>query len=146
MDSERLKTLAEAYGADMRLWPEAEREAARAWKATYPDEAERLLFDAAQTDAALAASHRAEVSQALRDRVLEAAYAACPPGRRGWSLAELQARFGGRWLSGAGWAAAACAGVVFGQVMVGQMTADIQADAILYQASLTVDDETEVFG
>ena len=50
------------------------------------------------------------------------------------------------WLSGAGWAAAACAGVVFGINLTSRLTADVQADAVLYQASLTSADDTEVLG
>lgn len=147
MDAQRMKALADAYGGDPRRWPAAEALAAQAWAADRPDEAARLLFDARQTDAALDASARPMVSQALRDRVLAQAMAA-DRAPRGFNL------FGrargpvtrGAWLSGFGWAAAACAGVVVGHVAASQMTADIQADAVLYQASMTAIDETEMLG
>ena len=47
---------------------------------------------------------------------------------------------------GAGWAAAACAGVVAGVVMTDQFTANAQADAVLYQSMLVGVDDTEVLG
>jgi len=62
------------------------------------------------------------------------------------------ARSGRRWMDrlglvfGAGWAAAACAGVVAGIVMTGHLTADVRADAVLYEASLFGVDDTEVLG
>ena len=47
---------------------------------------------------------------------------------------------------GAGWAAAACAGIVAGVIMTSHFTADAQADAVLYQASLLGMDDTELLG
>jgi len=79
---------------------------------------------------------------ALRDRVLAAAASTGGKARRSGRLLinRLSLAFG------AGWAAAACAGVVAGVIMTGHLTADAQADAVLYQASLLGVDDTEVLG
>ena len=110
MDQTRLGELAEAYGADWRRWPEAEREAARALLAT-DLAAERLLFAERQLDAALDLAPRLEVSAALRERVV---------------------------------AAAVCAGLLVGEAMVVGISAGLQADSVLYLASLDAVDDTEI--
>ncbi|MNH53356.1 hypothetical protein D3C73_50450 [compost metagenome] len=142
MTYERFETLADAYGGDLRRWPEAEREAARALRDADP-RAAVLLREADRLDALLDAAPRPAPSHALREQVIAGA-----------AGAGLGARLGARrrgpgplaWLSGAGWAAAACAGVVFGVNLTSHLTADVQADAVLYQASLTSADDTEVLG
>lgn len=143
MDACRLQQLAAAYGADLRRWPEAEREAARAFLAADPGR-ERLLFEARQLDAALDASPAPQVQAVLRERVIAAAAEAglrprpAPAGRRGLSRWA--------WLSGAGWAAAGAAGIMIGLASGAEVTRDLQADAVLVQAdSWTVDDE-EILG
>lgn len=139
MNAERLQHLTEAYGADHRRWPEGERAEARAWLAAR--DADRLLFDARQADAALDASPRPAVSIALRDRVIASAIAAGLTPRKArivWDRLLL--------VFGAGWAAAACAGVVAGANLSLHLTADVQTDAVLYQASLAGVDDTEVLG
>ena len=138
MTRERFEYLADAYGGDLRRWPETEREAARALAAT-DLQAATLLREADGLDALLDAAPRVVASHALRERVIAAA-AGAGLGRRRRGLGVMA------WLSGAGWAAAACAGAVFGVVLTGQMTADIRADTVLYQASLTSADDTEVLG
>ena len=142
MTSERFLALVAAYGADARRWPEAEREAARAFAAAQPDAAVPALADADAADALLHASKVDFPSMALRDRVIASA-----------AVAGLKARRQGRlWLDrlaltlGAGWAAAACAGIVAGVMMTSYLTADAQADAVLYQASLLGVDDAEVLG
>lgn len=142
MTAERFLALVAAYGADARRWPEAERAAAQAFAVAEPERARAALADADATDALLCASRAAPPSMPLRDRVIASA-----------ADAGLKAKRAGRawldrltWAFGAGWAAAACAGVVAGVVMTGQLTADAQADAVLYQASLTAMDDTEVLG
>lgn len=143
MDAERFSQLVEAYGADARRWPVAEREAGEAFRLTRADVAARLLAEADAVDALLDAAPRAAVSHALRERVLAAA-----------AGAGLKARgplFGFRprrmaWLSGGAFAAAACAGIIAGQTLTTHLTADAQADAVLYQASLSAVDDTEVLG
>ena len=98
--------------------------------------------EADEVDALLFASKTPLVSMELRDRVLAAA-----------TQASAQAgRTGRRWLDrltlafGAGWAAAACAGVVAGVFVAGHLTADVRADAVLYQATLNGVDDVEVLG
>ena len=141
MTSERFLALVAAYGADARRWPEAERAAARAFAATEPDAA-AALADADAADALLHASRVSHPSMALRDRVIASAAEAGLKARRQ----------GRRWLDrlalslGAGWAAAACAGVFAGVMMTGYLTADAQAEAVLYQASLMSVDDAEVLG
>ena len=142
MTSERFLALAAAYGADWRRWPEAERESARAFAAAEPTVAGPALAEADAADALLHASRAPHPSMALRDRVIASA-----------AEAGLKARLEGRrWLDrlaitmGAGWAAAACAGIVAGVMMTSWLTADAQADAVLYQASLLGVDDSEVLG
>ncbi len=138
MTYERFETLADAYGGDLRRWPEAEREAARALLDSDP-RATVLLREADGLDALLDAAPRPAPSHVLREAVIAGA-----------AGVGLRARRRGpgplAWLSGAGWAAAACAGVVFGINLTSHLTADVQADAVLYQASLISADDTEVLG
>ena len=141
MNAERFDALAQAWGADLRRWPETERQAARAWIDADPVRAERALFDARQTDVALDASPRPDVSAALRDRVIASAATAGLKARAAWpTLRKLM------WIGGAGWAAAACAGVVFGVNLGGQMAADTQAFSVLDQAAMAGLDDTEILG
>lgn len=142
MTAERFLALVAAYGADRRRWPESERAAAEAYAAAHAEAAGRALAEADTLDALLARSPMPQVSTALRERVLAAAASA--GGRAG--------RAGRLWIDrlslafGAGWAAAACAGVVAGVMLTGHVTADAQADAVLYQSSLLGVDDTEVLG
>lgn len=142
MTSERFLALVAAYGADARRWPEAERAAAQAFAVAEPHAAAPALAEADAADALLHASRVAQPSMALRDRVIaSAAEAGLKAGREGR-----------RWLDrlaltlGAGWAAAACAGIVAGVMMTTYLTADAQAEAVLYQASLLGVDDAEVLG
>lgn len=142
MTSERFLALVAAYGADARRWPEAERDAARAFAAAEPAVAGPALAEADAADALLHASRPIHPSMALRDRVIASAAEAGLKARRE----------GRRWLDrltialGAGWAAAACAGIVAGVMMTSHLTADAQAEAVLYQASLLGVDDMEVLG
>jgi hypothetical protein len=142
MTAERFLALIAAYGADARRWPEGERAAALAFVEARPDVARPALDEADAVDALLHRSAVTHPSMALRDRVIASA-----------SEAGLKARREGRrWLDrlglafGAGWAVATCAGVVAGVIMTGHLTADAQADAVLYQASLMGMDDVEVLG
>jgi len=142
MTSERFLALVAAYGADARRWPEAERAAARAFAAAAPSVADPALAKADAADALLHASRAAPPSMALRDRVIASAAEAGLTARRE----------GRRWLDrlalalGTGWAAAACAGIAAGVLMTTYLTADAQAEAVLYQASLLGVDDAEVLG
>lgn len=138
MDLARFGELAEAYGGDVRRWPEDVRDAARAFADAHPADAERALFDARQTDAALFASANPVVSMALRDRVLASA---TMKARSAWpSLKKLLL------IGGVGWAAAACAGVMVGTTLSTHLATQSQADAAVEQAMLGGFDETEVLG
>lgn len=138
MTAERFLALVAAYGADRRRWPDGERAAAEAFAATHADIAGPALAEADAMDALLHRSRTPQVSMALRDRVTAAAATARRTGRV-WKN-RLSLAFG------AGWAAATCAGVVAGVMLTGHLTADAQADAVLYQASLLGVDDTEVLG
>lgn len=142
MTAERFLALTAAYGADRRRWPDGDRAAAEAFAAARPDLARPALVEADAIDDLLHRSPTPQVSTALRDRVLAAATSAGGAARRTGRLwiDRLSLAFG------AGWAAAACAGVVAGVMMTGHLTADAQADAVLYQASLVALDDAEVLG
>ena len=139
MTYERFEHLADAYGGDLRRWPEGEREAARALMESDP-RAAVLLREADGLDALLDAAPRPAASHALREQVIASAAGAGLRARRRGAIGPLA------WLSGAGWAAAACAGVVFGLALTSHMTANVRADTVLYQASLSGADDTEVLG
>lgn len=135
MKAERLHELADAYGADLRRWPASERAFAESLLAADPS-LKAVLDEAAALDALLNAAPAPVPSAALTASVLAAApkpKARGPLGRAVWYL-------------GAGWAAAACAGVVAGVGLTTHLTADARADAVLYQSSLTGVDDTEVLG
>jgi hypothetical protein len=120
MDLTRFEALADAYGADLRRWPAAERDAADALMAAEPQAARALLSAAEGLDDLLAASRPPAPSPALRAGIL----AAAPRERR--------RRSGfGLWLQGAGLATAAMVGVVVGASALTAMTADARADAVL---------------
>jgi hypothetical protein len=134
MGLERFQELIDAYGAEPSRWPLAERAGAEALLAN-DAQARALVADAAALDALLDAAEAApEPSDLLRHRVLRAA----PRARAAIS------RFG--WASGAGWAAAAAAGVLVGVSVGHQMSLTWQADAVLEQATAWSADETEYFG
>ena len=135
MTYERFEHLADAYGGDLRRWPADQRAFAESLVAADP--AARVLLDeAAALDALLDASPSVAPSADLTARVLRAA-----PGARAKSRPRRAV-----WFLGAGWAAAACAGVVAGVGLTRQMSADARADAVLYQATLSGVDDTEVLG
>lgn len=142
MTSERFLALIAAWGADARRWPEDERAAAEAFVARDPASSRAALAEADALDSLLHLSRAPLPSMALRDRVIASAAEVGLKARRE----------GRRWLDrltialGAGWAAAACAGVAAGVMMTTHLTADAQADAVLYQASLMGVDDTEVLG
>lgn len=141
MNADRMGELAQAWGGDLRRWPSAEREAAEAFARVEPEAAERALFEARQLDAALDAAPRAVVSMALRDRVIASAQAAGLKAQAAWpGLRRLL------WIGGASWAAAACAGVVFGMTLTRDLERQAQLDLVLDQASIGGLDDTAVLG
>lgn len=135
MKAERLHELADAYGADLRRWPASERAFAESLLAADPS-LKAVLDEAATLDALLNAAPAPVPSAALTARILAAAPKRKVRGRLGKAV----------WYLGAGWAAAACAGVVAGVGLTTHLTADARADAVLYQSSLTGVDDTEVLG
>ncbi|VXA99284.1 hypothetical protein [Brevundimonas sp. G8] len=135
MKAERLHELAGAYGADLRRWPASERAFAESLLAADPS-LKAVLDEAATLDALLNAVPAPVPSAALTARILAAAPKRKARGRLGKAV----------WYLGAGWAAAACAGVVAGVGLTTHLTADARADAVLYQSSLTGVDDTEVLG
>lgn len=140
MNAEQFRAMIEAYGARPRLWPEAQRAEAERFVADQGAVAGPILAEADALDALLARSPMPSPSAEFRDRVVASATRAGLKPRRA-------RRF---WLdrlvlaSGAGWAAAACAGVIVGVQLTTVATADVQADAVLYQASLTPLDDMEL--
>ncbi|WP_295708664.1 hypothetical protein [uncultured Brevundimonas sp.] len=90
----------------------------------------------------LDASPHLAPSAALRDRVLASAIeAGLTPRGDGWLT---RWRVGLRLTLGAGWAAAACAGVMAGLGVTTQATQAARADAVLSQAAFTSLDDAEV--
>ena len=105
MDSERFEALIEAYGGRLERWPDADREAARAFARSSP-EASRLLAEAERLDLALEAWVLPAPGAVLRDAIVRSA-----PGRRG---ADPSPRWRRLWWAGAGLAAAGVAGMAVG--------------------------------
>ncbi len=140
MDDSRFQDLADAWGGDTRRWPKAERASAEAFRATHADRAAAILTEAQGLDVLLDRAPRAEASAHLRARVIASAEAA--------GLRPRQPLFTrpAAWLSGAGWAAACAAGVLFGVQMTQGLHAQLQADSVLYQASIPAYDDLEVLG
>lgn len=142
MDAKRFEALTAAYGASPCRWPEAERAAAAEFMSAHATAAQRILFEARLVDAALDASPAPRTGDALRQQIIaQAANAGLQPRpERRWRPGPLA------WASGAGWAAACAAGVIVGLDLGGELAADAQADAVLYQASLAAADDTEILG
>jgi len=131
MDRARFEALAQAYGADLRRWPAAERASADDFIVADPQAARAALAGAESLDDLLYASPSPAPSPELRASVL----AGAPKPRR------TEPRFG-FWLSGASLAAAGVAGVMVGVSMAGGMVADARVDAML--ADLLIPEATEV--
>ena len=126
----RFEQIIDAYGADPGRWPEAERAEAEALLAA-SSEARALRDQAARLDAWLDQATTPEVSELTTRRILKRA-----PG---------SSRVLG-WGSGAGWAAAAAAGIVLGLSFGNQAQVANQADEGLEQAMTWSVDEAEDFG
>jgi len=118
MPRDRFEAILDAYGADPRRWPDAERAAAQAFAATDPA-APALLAAAADLDGAIHLAAPAPAGAALRDAIIASAKAA-PPRRR--SL----------WWAGAG-LGAALAGAAAGAVTVGVMAPHVVNDLTVEQ-------------
>lgn len=140
MDETRFQTLADAWGADLRRWPETDRAAAEAFRAAQPARAAALLTEAGALDHLLGQAPSAQASPELRARVIAAATTAGLKPRRPLFTRPFA------WLSGAGWAAACAAGAIVGLQATHGLHAQLQADSVLYQASVPAYDDLEVLG
>ncbi|MGT2472892.1 hypothetical protein [Paraburkholderia terrae] len=127
MTPERFRAIVDAYGAEARHWPEAERAAASAWAAQHRREADALLAQAAQLDAWLASDAVATdmaPDAALIERVIASAPANQQPRRarqpRWLSLAWPGggSRHAGWWWSGAAFAGVGLIGGLAGAFAV----------------------------
>jgi hypothetical protein len=85
MDQDRFEALADAYGGDMARWPDAEREAAKAYVEAHPDRADAILKAATALDAILQSAAEAAPSQALFDRVVADGEALRRPAAPAWA-------------------------------------------------------------
>ena len=133
MRLDRFRELLDAYGAEPRRWPEAERASAEQFMAE--NAVARALADEARgLDAWLDAGWSPEMSELTVARVVRAA-----PSPR-----AILSRLG--LASGVGWAAAAAAGLLVGLSLGEQVTRVWQADAALEQAAVWGADEAEFFG
>jgi hypothetical protein len=131
MDRARFEALAEAYGADRRRWPSAERATAEAFAVAEPEVARAILAEADDLDHLLFAAPSATPSAALRQAVLAGAPRA-RSARRGL----------GFWLSGAGMAAAAAAGVIVGTSAASAAVGAARTEAVL--AEILPDEAVEI--
>ena len=125
MDSDRFEALAEAYGGDLRRWPQAEQAAAQAFLALDPA-AQAVMAAAGGLDAALDDWRVGAPSAALRERIIGGA----PRPKRARPSVGLWL-----WLSGAGFAAAAVAGVIVGIAASDAALYDVRADQVLSAAA-----------
>jgi hypothetical protein len=113
MTPERFQAIVEAYGADSRRWPAAERASAEEWAERHRQEADALLADSAWLDACLASDLAPQPSDALFARVVATAPASAA-GRR--KAAKKSRRW--VWWSGAAFAGVGIAGGLAGALAV----------------------------
>jgi hypothetical protein len=123
MTAERFTALAEAFGGDIRRWPEAERAEAWTFLKIEPGATEPLLRAARQVDAALDAAPAFAPSPALRELVL--ASAPRPGARAAIAWRPLL------WLAPTGFAAACAAGALLGLVASDDAQTQLKADSLL---------------
>ena len=124
MDARRFAALAEAYGGDLRRWPEAEREAATAF---------------ASSETGLAISRRADTLDALLD-----SYGVPRPGKAlhdtilrtadRYIVRRRRQRF---WWLGLGLAGIGLAGAIAGLALVTVVTPEVQPDHYVLDANAT---------
>jgi predicted anti-sigma-YlaC factor YlaD len=106
MTLDRFARIVEAYGAEPRAWPEAERDAALAFHA-HNGEARKLCDEAAALDAMLAQSQAPQADRALEDRIM------ADFRNRGRKPAHQQ-----RWLGAGALAASLVIGVTAGWIVL----------------------------
>lgn len=113
MTPQRFAQIVDAYGADPRRWPDAERAAAQAFAQAHPREAAAPLAAAAALDACLAADVVEPADRALRRRIIASAEVQRPPRATGHRR-PFMARPAAWWIPGAALAGAGAAGIVAG--------------------------------
>jgi hypothetical protein len=129
MTVERFTTLADAYGGDLRRWPAAERDAARAFQSRESAVARRVLEAAAELDRHLYAASVPAPAPLLRELILAGAPRA--PRRLGFSGAFAWLRYPAWLAPGAGVAAACCAGAILGLTASHHAETQLTADTVL---------------
>lgn len=131
MNTERFQELADAFGADLRRWPDLERFTAERFLRDSPQEARAILDGAAELDVFLDKAASAAPSLALKERIIALAPRQLRPAftRRG------------AWASGAGLAAACVLGVMVGANVSASFLADPNLDTVI-EASTAFDEPT----
>lgn len=117
MTSQRFADIVDAYGADPRRWPDAERAAAQAFARAYPGEAQARLAAAAALDACLAADVVEPAGRALQRRIV-ASVKAPRPTRWRWPFMAWPVSW---WIPGAALAGAGAAGIVAGALIMSSL-------------------------
>jgi hypothetical protein len=138
MTPEEFQRLAQAYGAVVARWPSAQRSAAEAYCAAWPEQARRVLAEAEALDLALDAWLPLNAGQDLRDRVIGLATSRATRGQ------------GRTWLwptgIGIGLASACAAGLVLGvslsQAPAGSVLSDEPVNAVMTGYELPGPQET----
>ena len=126
MTPERFEQLAEAYGSDLRRWPQAEQAKAEQLRQERPVWARQCLDEAADLDDLLGLYHVEAPSMALREQVV----AMAPRPQR-----SLLSKLLGEWRGwGMGLAAAGVAGLMVGIGSVSLMMADQSTDVTVASA------------
>jgi hypothetical protein len=134
---ERFEILLAAYGARLELWPEAERDAARALLAS-SSEAQRLVRGESALDTLFAAAEPGELSPELSRRLAELPLRHAQP-RKLWPFRRV-------WLPAAAWAAAAVFGVLIGSVALPDEFAETPDGAAASAAPQAGSDELDDSG
>jgi len=116
MTPQRFAQIVDAYGADPRRWPDAERAAAQAFAQAHPREAAAPLAAAAALDACLAADVVEPPGRALQRRIVVSADISRPlrPPRATWLRRPFMVRPAAWWIPGAALAGAGAAGLIAG--------------------------------
>jgi len=124
MDVKRFAALAEAYGGDLRRWPQAEREAASAFASSETGQA--ISRKAGTLDALLDSYSVPHPGRALHDSILQVANRHIVRRRR--------QRF---WWLGLGLAGIGLAGAIAGLALVTVVTPEVQPDHYVLDANAT---------
>jgi hypothetical protein len=124
MDARRFAALAQAYGGDLRRWPEAERMAGAVFAASGAGKA--ILRQAGTLDALLDSYRVDAPDKALHSSILQAAGRHLVQRRRQWF-----------WWLGLGLAGIGLAGAVAGLALVTIVTPESQPDHYVLDANVT---------